>query len=159
MRANNRSLGRYARLHGSEMTKAKDPNPAKKKAPNPTDKHVGSRVRMQRLMLGMSQQKLAAALGLTFQQIQKYEKGTNRISASRFHQIANILHVPVSFFFEGAPQPAGSPQRASAASSPEYVTEFLSTSVGIALASAFMRIKSGKLRRSVVQLVQDISQP
>ena len=74
-----------------------------KKAPNPTDKHVGSRVRMRRMMLGMSQEKLGDALGLTFQQVQKYEKGTNRIGASRLQQIAHILQVPVSFFFEGAP--------------------------------------------------------
>ncbi len=74
-----------------------------KKAPNPTDKHVGSRVRMRRMMLGMSQEKLGDALGLTFQQVQKYEKGTNRIGASRLQQISHILQVPVSFFFEGAP--------------------------------------------------------
>ena len=74
-----------------------------KKAPNPTDKHVGARVRMRRMMLAMSQEKLGDALGLTFQQVQKYEKGTNRIGASRLQQISNILQVPVSFFFEGAP--------------------------------------------------------
>ena len=74
-----------------------------KKAPNPTDKHVGSRVRMRRMMLGMSQEKLGDSLGLTFQQIQKYEKGTNRIGASRLQQISHILQVPVAFFFEGAP--------------------------------------------------------
>jgi len=72
-----------------------------KKAPNPTDKHVGARVRMRRMMLGMSQEKLGDALGLTFQQVQKYEKGANRIGASRLQQIAHILQVPVSFFFEG----------------------------------------------------------
>ena len=70
-----------------------------KKAPNPIDKHVGSRVRMRRMMLGMSQEKLGDALGLTFQQVQKYEKGTNRIGASRLQQISNILQVPVAFFF------------------------------------------------------------
>ena len=78
-----------------------------KKAPNPIDKHVGSRVRMRRMMLGMSQEKLGDALGLTFQQVQKYEKGTNRIGASRLQQISLILQVPVSFFFEGAPPPPG----------------------------------------------------
>ena len=76
-----------------------------KKAPNPIDKHVGSRVRMRRMMLGMSQEKLGDALGLTLQQVQKYEKGTNRIGASRLQQISLILQVPVSFFFEGAPAP------------------------------------------------------
>ena len=74
-----------------------------KKTPNPTDKHVGSRVRMRRMMLSMSQEKLGDALDLTFQQVQKYEKGTNRIGASRLQQISQILQVPVSFFFEGAP--------------------------------------------------------
>ncbi len=78
-----------------------------KKAPNPIDKHVGSRVRMRRMMLSMSQEKLGDALNLTFQQVQKYEKGTNRIGASRLQQISNILQVPVSFFFEGAPNMPG----------------------------------------------------
>ena len=79
-----------------------------KKAPNPIDKHVGSRVRMRRMMLGMSQEKLGDALALTFQQVQKYEKGTNRIGASRLQQISQILQVPVAFFFEGAPHLSGS---------------------------------------------------
>ena len=74
-----------------------------KKATNPIDRHVGSRVRMQRMMLGMSQEKLGEAIGLTFQQVQKYEKGTNRISASRLQHIAHVLNVPVAFFFDGAP--------------------------------------------------------
>src|SRR3974390_3882615 len=78
-----------------------------KKAPNPIDKHVGSRVRMRRMMLAMSQEKLGDALGLTFQQVQKYEKGTNRNGASRLQQISSILQVPVAFFFEGAPSLPG----------------------------------------------------
>jgi transcriptional regulator with XRE-family HTH domain len=72
---------------------------AKKNPPNPVDKHVGSRVRMRRVMLGMSQEKLGRALGITFQQVQKYEKGTNRIGASRLQHIARVLQVPVAFFF------------------------------------------------------------
>ena len=76
---------------------------AAKKGPNSTDVHVGRRVRMRRKMLAMSQTKLGDALGLTFQQVQKYENGTNRIGASRLEQISNILQVPVAFFFEGAP--------------------------------------------------------
>lgn len=79
------------------------------KAPNPVDKYVGSRVRMRRIMLGMSQEKLGEALGLTFQQIQKYEKGTNRVGASRIQQIAEILQVPVSFLFEGGPSGVAGP--------------------------------------------------
>jgi len=77
-----------------------------KKSPNPTDKYVGSRVRMRRLMLSMSQEKLGEKLGLTFQQVQKYEKGTNRIGASRLQHISQILKVPVSFFFEGVSGPS-----------------------------------------------------
>jgi transcriptional regulator with XRE-family HTH domain len=127
-----------------------------KKAPNPIDKHVGSRVRMRRMMLSMSQEKLGDALGLTFQQVQKYEKGTNRIGASRLQQIAQILQVPVSFFFEGAPHSAGHGGM-SEAPSPAYVADFLATSDGLSLTKAFMRIKSSKLRRRIVDLVEQIA--
>src|SRR6202166_1357324 len=101
-----------------------------KKAPNPIDKHVGSRVRMRRMMVGMSQEKLGDALGLTFQQVQKYEKGTNRIGASRLQQISHILQVPVSFFFEGAPSVHGTTrvEGMGEAPSPAYVSDFLATS-------------------------------
>src|ERR1700747_1389796 len=98
-----------------------------KKAPNTIDKHVGSRVRMRRMMLSMSQEKLGGALGLTFQQVQKYEKGTNRIGASPLPQISPILQVPVAFFFEGAPAPLGQPDGAMTAPSPTYVSDFLAT--------------------------------
>src|SRR5436305_5326698 len=128
-----------------------------KKVPNPIDSYVGSRVRMRRMMLGMSQEKLGDSLGLTFQQIQKYEKGTNRIGASRLQQISLILQVPVSFFFEGAPPPPGSPIGLEEASSPAYVTDFLSTTDGLALVKAFMRIPNSKLRRRVVELVQEMA--
>jgi transcriptional regulator with XRE-family HTH domain len=129
-----------------------------KKAPNPIDKHVGSRVRMRRMMLSMSQEKLGDALGLTFQQVQKYEKGTNRIGASRLQQISNILQVPVSFFFEGAPHlPGGHAPGMSEAPSPAYVSDFLATSDGLSLTKAFMRIKNSKLRRRIVDLVEQIA--
>ncbi len=128
-----------------------------KKAPNPTDKHVGSRVRMRRMMLGMSQEKLGDALDLTFQQVQKYEKGTNRIGASRLQQIAHFLQVPVSFFFEGAPDVAGTHRGMGEAPSPAYVADFLATSDGLALTKAFMRIKDAKLRRRIVDLVSQIA--
>ena len=130
-----------------------------KKAPNPTDRHVGSRVRMRRMMLAMSQEKLGNALGLTFQQVQKYEKGTNRIGASRLQQIAHILQVPVSFFFEGAPS-VGAAIRAeglSEAPSPAYVSDFLATADGLALTKAFMKIGDSKLRRRIVDLVEQIA--
>lgn len=128
-----------------------------KKAPNPTDKHVGSRVRMRRMMLSMSQEKLGDSLGLTFQQVQKYEKGTNRIGASRLQQISNILQVPVSFFFEGAPDVANGAGGFGEAPSPSYVSDFLATSDGLALTKAFMRIEDAKLRRKIVDLVEQIA--
>jgi transcriptional regulator with XRE-family HTH domain len=130
-----------------------------KKAPNPTDKHVGARVRMRRMMLSMSQEKLGDALGLTFQQVQKYEKGTNRIGASRLQQISHILQVPVAFFFEGAPsaQVVGRSEGVSEAPSPAYVSDFLATSDGLALTKAFMRIDDSKLRRRIVDLVEQIA--
>jgi transcriptional regulator with XRE-family HTH domain len=129
-----------------------------KKAPNPIDKHVGSRVRMRRMMLSMSQEKLGDALGLTFQQVQKYEKGTNRIGASRLQQISNILQVPVAFFFEGAPEiNGGRGASGKDAPSPTYVADFLATSDGLALTKAFMRIPDPKLRRRIVDLVQQIA--
>ncbi len=129
-----------------------------KKAPNPTDKHVGARVRMRRMMLGMSQEKLGDALGLTFQQVQKYEKGANRIGASRLQQIAHTLQVSVSFFFEGAPSAPGQQpiDGMAEAPSPAYVSDFLATSDGLALTKAFMRIKDPKLRRRIVDLVEQM---
>jgi transcriptional regulator with XRE-family HTH domain len=128
-----------------------------KKLPNPIDKHVGSRLRMRRKMLGMSQEKLGEALKITFQQVQKYEKGTNRISASRLQHISHILQVPVPFFFEGAPHQPGQPRGAGGPASPAYVSEFLSSTDGLALVKAFTKIKEAKLRRRVVQLVEEIA--
>jgi len=130
-----------------------------KKAPNPIDKHVGARVRMRRMMLGMSQEKLGNSLGLTFQQVQKYEKGTNRIGASRLQQISHILQVPVAFFFEGAPTVGGAARTEGMgeAPSPAYVADFLATSDGLALTKAFMRIGDSKLRRRIVDLVEQIA--
>jgi|SRR5271165_3107402 transcriptional regulator with XRE-family HTH domain len=130
---------------------------AAKKAPNPVDKHVGSRVRMRRMMLAMSQEKLGDALGLTFQQVQKYEKGTNRIGASRLQQISHILQVPVEFFFEGAPSLPGSGNGVKDAPSASYVSDFLATSEGLSLTKAFTRIKEPKLRRRIVDLVEEIA--
>jgi transcriptional regulator with XRE-family HTH domain len=128
------------------------------KAPNPVDKYVGSRVRMRRIMLGMSQEKLGDSLKLTFQQVQKYEKGTNRIGASRLHQIADVLQVPVSFFFEGGPAgEIGSMDGLSEAPSPAYISDFLATSEGLALTRAFTRITDAKLRRSIVDLVEQMA--
>ncbi len=127
------------------------------KAPNPVDKYVGSRVRMRRIMLGMSQEKLGEALGLTFQQVQKYEKGTNRVGASRLQQISEILQVPVSFLFDGGPSGAANTGGFSEGSSPAYVSDFLATSEGLALTRAFTRITDAKMRRSIVDLVEQIA--
>lgn len=127
-----------------------------KKAPNLTDKHVGARVRMRRIMLGISQEELGDALGVAYQQVQKYEKGTNRIGAGRLQHIAHILRVPVSFFFEHAPGVSGQSQGDDNAPLPAYVSDFMATSDGLALTKAFMRIKNAKLRRRIVDLVEQI---
>lgn len=126
-----------------------------KKSPNPTDKHVGSRVRMRRMMLGMSQEKLAEGLGLTFQQVQKYEKGTNRIGASRLRQIASILQVPEGFFFEGLPRLDGIPDSRPIVTT--FVDDFLATKDGIAIAQAFTTIADPRLRRRIVDLIEQIA--
>jgi transcriptional regulator with XRE-family HTH domain len=124
---------------------------------NPIDMHVGSRVRMRRMMLDMSQTTLGEALGITFQQLQKNEKGTNRIGASRLQQMSHILQVPVSFFFDGAPHVPGQSEGNGAAPSPAYVTDFLASSDGLALTKAFTRIKAPGLRRRIVDLVEEIA--
>jgi transcriptional regulator with XRE-family HTH domain len=129
-----------------------------KKVPDPTDTHVGARVRMRRMMLSMSQEKLGDGLGLTFQQVQKYEKGTNRIGASRLQAISNILQVPVSFFFEGGPKGSGHGHGMGEAPSPAYVSDFLATSDGLSLTKAFMKIKNAKLRRRIVEMVEQIAE-
>jgi transcriptional regulator with XRE-family HTH domain len=127
------------------------------KAPNPVDKHVGSRVRMRRMVLGMSQEKLGRALGLTFQQVQKYEKGANRIGASRLQHIARILQVPVAFFFDGAPASTESLVDTESLPSPAYLSDFLASADGLALTKAFTRIKDAQLRRRIVDLVEGIA--
>ena len=112
---------------------------------------------MRRLMIDMTQEKLAAALGLTFQQVQKYEKGKNRIGASRLQHLAHTLQVPIAFFFEGAAQIAGQPKATCNAPSPDYVSDFLTMPNGLALTKGFTRLKNRKLRRSIVALVEEIA--
>ena len=124
----------------------KDADPA-------VDQHVGNRVRMGRKMLGLPQKALAEALDLTFQQVQKYENGKNRISASRLQHISQILKVPVAFFFEGAPGGAD-----DAPATPAYVNQFCASSDGLALAKALMRIDDMKLRRLLVGLIEDCAE-
>jgi transcriptional regulator with XRE-family HTH domain len=124
------------------------------KTPNPIDKHVGSRLRMRRAMLGLSQEKLAAAFGLTFQQVQKYEKGVNRMGSSRLQQAAGILGVSVPFFFEGAP---GGHIEGGDTLSPAYIDDFASSEDGLRLIKAFTRIARPAVRHRIVNLVQEIA--
>jgi len=129
--------------------------------PNPIDVHVGSRVRFRRMLLGMSQEKLGEKLGLTFQQIQKYEKGINRIGASRLFDLAQVLGVPVQFFYEEAP--AG--VEAQALTGVGYgekpaensIVEFLRSRDGLELNKAFVRISDVKARRAIVELVRSLA--
>ncbi len=124
-----------------------------RKVANPIDIHVGSRVRMRRMMVGISQEKLGEALGLTFQQVQKYEKGLNRIGASRLYQIARVLVVPVSYFYDGLDLPEGdlpSPQAGAGLLDMERMT----TGEGIQLNSAFFAIRDADLRRRLLDLVK-----
>jgi transcriptional regulator with XRE-family HTH domain len=123
-----------------------------KRSPHATDRHVGNRVRMRRRMQGMSQQELGRALGVTFQQVQKYEKGTNRIGAGRLQHIASIQQVSISFFFEDAPE-----QSHILDESCDYVSGFLATPDGLALTKAYMHIKNAKVRQSIVALVNQIA--
>lgn len=127
--------------------------PPNKKKPNPIDRHVGARVRMRRLMLDKTQTELGEALGLTFQQVQKYEKGTNRIGSSRLQHIANILEVPISFFFDNQ-ETVGAFSGSTA--TPAYVQEFMSTGEGIDLCKAYMNISNLKVRKLIVQLVEQL---
>jgi transcriptional regulator with XRE-family HTH domain len=134
------SIGIRGSLPGAEVRKMT------KRGPDAIDKHVGARVRMRRMMLEMSQQQLAKELGLTFQQVQKYEKGTNRMGASRLQRVAQILQVPITFLFEDAP--------AAKREQPSYSADLLATPDGLALSKAFTRIRDKRLRRCIVDLVE-----
>jgi transcriptional regulator with XRE-family HTH domain len=114
---------------------------------------------MRRLMLGMSQSNVADALGITFQQLQKYEKGMNRISASRLQHLAQIFRVPVTFFFEGAPHVPDEELGQTDAPFPKFVSDYLATSDGLDLTKAFTQISDPKLRHAIVNLVEQIAGP
>ncbi len=122
---------------------------------NAMDIHVGSRVRLRRMLIGMSQEKLGEMLGLTFQQVQKYEKGVNRIGAGRLHELGQVMSVPVQFFYEDAPGSAAA--GFAEPSSENYVADFLNSKEGIELNKAFQRITDHKVRRSIVDLVRSIA--
>ena len=126
---------------------------ARTKRPNPIDAHVGSRMRMRRMMLGMSQEKLATAFGVSFQQVQKYERGANRMGSSRLQHAASILRVPVSYFFEDG---ADGPFKSSSDLAPSYVDDFVTTSDGLRLMKAFMRLRPA-LQRGIVALVNEVA--
>ena len=122
-----------------------------KKQANPIDIQVGNRVRIRRMLIGMSQEKLGDHLGLTFQQVQKYEKGVNRIGAGRLFEVSRILNVPVDFFYEGV-SAAGQPESDGAP-----VMEFVSSGEGLQLALAFMKIKDAKVRKRMLDLVKSLA--
>ncbi len=129
---------------------------AKKRA-NTVDAHVGHRVRLRRMLIGMSRERLGELLGLTFQQVQKYEKGVNRIGAGRLYEIAGILGVPISFFYDdiegdASRAPAGNGQTGE----PQPVLDFMSTGEGIQLSVAFMRVKDVTVRRKILDLVRSL---
>jgi transcriptional regulator with XRE-family HTH domain len=123
--------------------------------PNPVDLHVGARVRMRRKLLGVSQEKLADALGLTFQQVQKYERGANRVSASKLFEIARFLDVPPAYFFDGL---AGEPSGAASEDPAEHsLHQFLMTPEGVELASLLPKLHA-KYRRRVLELVRTLAE-
>jgi len=128
-----------------------------KRSPNRVDKYVGSRIRVQRQTLGISQRKLAHALGVSFQQVQKYENGTDRIGAGRLQQLSQALRAPPAFFFQGAPNVSGGRSRKTTTESPARLTRFLGTREGTALTRAFRRLEV-KLRWRIVDLVQSLSE-
>jgi transcriptional regulator with XRE-family HTH domain len=134
-----------------------------KKVPNPIDVHVGSRVRLRRMLIGMSQEKLGELLGLTFQQVQKYEKGTNRIGASRLYQIAQFLGVPVQFFFEDLTEDMAKARTGDVPGFGErdnapYVMDFVSSAEGLELNRSYSRIADPRVRKRILELVRCLAQ-
>jgi transcriptional regulator with XRE-family HTH domain len=127
-----------------------------KKQANPIDVQVGNRVRIRRMLIGMSQERLGDLLGLTFQQVQKYEKGVNRIGAGRLFEVSRILNVPVDFFYEGLNAPEQPGMREPESSPP--VMEFMSSGEGLQLSLAFMKIKDAKVRKRVLDLVKSLAE-
>jgi transcriptional regulator with XRE-family HTH domain len=124
-----------------------------KKQANPVDVQVGNRVRIRRMLIGMSQEKLGEMLSLTFQQVQKYEKGVNRIGAGRLYDVSRILGVPIDYFYEGI-----SNQPASHGEDAPPVMEFVSSGEGLQLSLAFMKIKDSKVRKRVLDLVKSLAE-
>ena len=128
------------------------------RSPNPVDLHVGGRVRMRRRLLGISQERLAEALGLTFQQVQKYERGANRVSASKLYEIARFLSSPVAYFFEGLSDPTVAGPGMAEDGPEQFVHEFLMTPEGLELAATFPKISKPRVRRRVLELVRSLAE-
>lgn len=132
-----------------------------KRSMNPIDAHVGARVRLRRMLIGMSQERLGELLGVTFQQVQKYEKGANRIGASRLYEISRVLEVPVQFFFDDLPEegrrPVARPHGLSEGESEPFVMDFVSSSEGLTLNRAYSGISDAKVRRRVLDLIRELS--
>lgn len=128
-----------------------------KKQANPIDAQVGSRLRLRRMMIGMSQERLGELLGLTFQQVQKYEKGVNRIGAGRLFEVSRILGVPIHYFYENVPEAGGKSTGFAEPESPPVI-EFVSSGEGLQLSLAFMRIKDPKVRKRVLDLVKSLGE-
>jgi len=126
---------------------------------SPIDAHVGGQVRLRRMMMGMSQEWLGEQMGLTFQQIQKYEKGVNRIGASRLWALAKVLDVSIDFFYEGLTTRSNGQTQPGMAEPPseKYVVEFLNSREGLELNRAFAKISDHKVRRSIVDLVRSLA--
>lgn len=146
-------------MSSSEDDSIEEPGHGERNArrPNPIDSHVGSRVRLRRMLLGMSQEKLGEHLGLTFQQVQKYEKGVNRIGASRLFDIAQVLAVPVQFFYDEAPTSGAAPAGFAEQPTESYVVDFLGSRDGLELNKAFVRIQDPAVRRAIVDLVRALA--
>lgn len=125
--------------------------------PSPIDVHVGQRVRLRRKMMGISQERLAEGLGLTFQQVQKYERGANRISASKLYQIARVLQVPTGFFFEGLDDPASPSGDNYTAAWSKVVDDLLAEPNGPALIEAFLSIRRRSVRKGLADLAREIA--
>lgn len=132
-----------------------DEGPAGDAGSHPVDRHVGLRIRLRRKEIGLSQEKLGESLGITFQQVQKYERGANRISASKLWETARALRVPVSYFYEGLAEL----DEPVSASLPVGAQDFLLTPEGLELAASFLKLPSGRVRRKFVELVRAISGP
>ena len=126
------------------------------RGPNPVDLHVGARIRMRRKLLGVSQERLADQLGLTFQQVQKYERGANRVSASKLYEIARALQTSVAYFFDGLADTAD--PGIEMVEGREFMQELVMTPEGLELASLFPKLKRGRVRRRVLDLVKALAE-